>query len=238
VASISAASDRFSSIFSQPATAGEFFFIFIPLLNSMKNKSLKFNFKIYFYLFLVVAAGLLTGSSFFYTGFMILMLFYILYLFKHQILLIIIILVFGLVYLININYSLDLFSGRYSENSNFLPLLLNLNWSEFFIPNPSFSVIYPRAFGDSSFVMKLLSGGLLYFFYYYILLISLHLKFISLLKRHFKYSYWFNIIFFILFLGETGFTAFSQPRLTLLSLVLIAFYLSRTSYKHENISIS
>lgn len=238
VASVSAASGRYSSIFSQPATAGEFFFILIPFLYSMKTKALKYKFYIYFYLFLVLVAGLLTISSFFSFGLTILMLFYILNLFKHQILLIIIILVFLLPFLINMNYDIDIFSGRYSENSNFLPLLFNLTWSDFLIPNPYFSLSFPRAFGDSSFVMKLLSGGLLYLLYYYILLISLHLKFISLLKRYFKYSYWFNIIFFILILGDSGFTAFSQPRLTLLFLLFIVFYLSRTSERHENISIS
>jgi len=235
IAQISSLNGRFSSIFGQPATSGFFFFIttilsFRLLFFNLTNTKVQIFFLIII-LALSIFNGLVTKSAFYQFGFLPLILIYLYLRFKFAKIILLFFFIFLSIFsfFILISIFLEDFilffeyltSGRYSENGNIIPLMKTVKPVNFLL---GFFYIDPntKAAGDSSLWMKFLQGGLVYvFFYYYHLKKNLHRLYII----DTKFKLFFISIFFTMFLGEIGFTVFSQPKATFISFILIKMFI-------------
>jgi hypothetical protein len=229
VAQIASLGGRFSSIFSQPAASGLFFFI--TTLVTFRLKILDFKLSktyfntTFFLLILSISNGIIAGSSFFEFGFLLFIMIYVLSKFKTLLLPFIFSLtvIFILLFQVYSDEILTFFdfvvSGRYSADGNIIPLLIRTEWVNiffgFFNLNSS-----DKIGGDSSIWAKFLQGGLPYIIFYYLYLFS----FIKIL---FRQSAFFNSIIITMFFSEIGFTAFSQPKASILIFFILLMYFGK-----------
>jgi hypothetical protein len=229
IAQIASMGGRFSSIFPQPATSGLFFFI-----TTLVTLRLKFvNFKLskaffdttFFLLILSIFNGIIARSSFYDFGFLLFVMIYVLLKFKKLLLPFTIFFIFLFTWLFQV-YSDDILtffdfvvSGRYTADGNIVPLLIRTEWFNLFIGFFNLSSS-EKIGGDSSIWVKFLQGGLPYIFLYYKYLF----KYIKVL---FSKSVFFNSILLTMFFSEVGFTAFSQPKASILVFFILFMFFGK-----------
>ena len=212
VASI-AATERNSGIFSQPATAGAFCLVTVAVL-------LNYNFKkLFIFIPIMIYVGLLTKSSAFLYGLLILPIImliphFMLNKFTLLVLLLMPLLLMSVIvgiFIQNQDYFLlyALGGGRFVSESNFMFELINMNFMEllFGIDLEKLN----RGLGDSSVVTKIFLGGVPFYILYLVCIFIYAIKIIN--WNNFKQKRLSFSVLTIISASDLGFTAFSQPGL-------------------------
>ena len=232
IAQIASLQGRFCSIFSQPATAGVFFFmttiISVYLIKySPNNKK-----KIYLILLLSVFNGIISGSGVYQYGFIVLI-FYYFFIKYNTFKLITFFISFLLItilssYLEELNILFDVIvSGRYGEKSNIIPIMVETKFENFIYGFTDLQRFY-KVGGDSSLWTKFMQGGIIYLVGYYILLFK---SFKNIFSSYLD-NIWGVSIFLTLLTAELGLTSFSQPKMTyFIILLLLIFYDLKNNYE-------
>ena len=232
IAQIASLQGRFCSIFSQPATAGVFFFmttiISVYLIKySPNNKK-----KIYLILLLSIFNGIISGSGVYQYGFIVLI-FYYFFIKYNTFKLITFFISFLLItilstYLEELNILFDVIvSGRYGEKSNIIPIMVETKFENFIYGFTDLQRFY-KVGGDSSLWTKFMQGGIIYLVGYYILLFK---SFKNIFSSYLD-NIWGVSIFLTLLTAELGLTSFSQPKMTyFIILLLLIFYDLKNNYE-------
>ena len=232
IAQIASLQGRFCSIFSQPATAGVFFFmttiISVYLIKySPNNKK-----KIYLILLLSIFNGIISGSGVYQYGFIVLI-FYYFFIKYNTFKLITFFISFLLItilstYLEELNILFDVIvSGRYGEKSNIIPIMVETKFEDFIYGFTDLQRFY-KVGGDSSLWTKFMQGGIIYLVGYYILLFK---SFKNIFSSYLD-NIWGVSIFLTLLTAELGLTSFSQPKMTyFIILLLLIFYDLKNNYE-------
>lgn len=208
-----AITERNSSLFSQPATAGLFWLIafsFFMCYNRVRIKLLAIP---------VFFCGIITKSSIFEYGVYLVLLYFIVpnILVKKHVLKLIVILPSLLILIVIIIYRTDdksallymLAGGRYVAGSNFMEVFLNMSFVELLLGMDVSGT--KKVLGDSSILSKIILGGIVFYALY---VTSIYVYLDKIISYHLPQNRKFFLLIVLIFcLSELGFNAFSQPGL-------------------------
>jgi hypothetical protein len=222
--------ERYSGFFLQPSSAGTCSVVCLFFTQLIRNKSLIRFIPYSLLLLMFIINGYLSQSSVFYFGVLLVFCYWGVKSLERSIILLIAFILVAVLTIITLGFewiNMVVFGLRFGAESNFAFMLsqLNLSTVNFFIGfNPLNEGYFGKGLGDSSYLLRLMGGGIFYVILFYILSYNVIMRVSTIYGETNEIKRTVKSLFAFLMLVEVGSGAISNPQLTFIIFGNVFFY--------------